>query len=199
MSDDVAGFDPYSAVLADLQRRRDEIDGAIQAIQIVRGASATFTPGPVAVVTDSAPMSLNESGQFLGMSISEAAKKFLSAKRRTMNSADLATALQSGGLALTSNDPANTIGSVLTRRFNTVGDIVRVSRGQWGLREWYPHTSFQRKNDKRRDAAREEGGNGEPVPELISTPLDGGANEPMDASLRATGRGIPPYHGRIEE
>ena len=34
---------------------------------------------------------------------------------------------------------------MLTRRFNEVGDIVRVGRGTWGLQEWYPNVSFKRK------------------------------------------------------
>jgi hypothetical protein len=32
---------------------------------------------------------------------------------------------------------------VLNRRFLQVGDIVRVGRGTWGLKEWYPNRSFK--------------------------------------------------------
>ncbi len=35
--------------------------------------------------------------------------------------------------------------SCLTRRFAEVGDIVRVDRGTWGLKEWYPGRSFKTK------------------------------------------------------
>lgn len=45
---------------------------------------------------------------------------------------------------LNSEQPANTIGSVLTRRFQQVGDVVKVGRGVWGLKEWYPNRSFNR-------------------------------------------------------
>jgi hypothetical protein len=37
------------------------------------------------------------------------------------------------------------VGSVLSRRFDQVGDIVKVGRGVWGLAEWYPNRSFKRK------------------------------------------------------
>jgi len=49
---------------------------------------------------------------------------------------------------MNSKEPANTIGSVLTRRMNEVGDVVRVGRGTWGLREWYPNRSFKSKGEK---------------------------------------------------
>jgi hypothetical protein len=51
--------------------------------------------------------------------------------------------LQAGGLVLTSAEPANVVGSVLTRRFNQAGDVVKVGRGIWGLKEWYPGRNFK--------------------------------------------------------
>jgi hypothetical protein len=36
----------------------------------------------------------------------------------------------------------NIIGSTLTRRFQQIGDIVKVGRGVSGLKEWYPNHSF---------------------------------------------------------
>jgi hypothetical protein len=45
---------------------------------------------------------------------------------------------------LNSADPVNTIGAVLTRRSNEVGDIVKVGRGTWGLKEWYPNRTFKK-------------------------------------------------------
>lgn len=41
---------------------------------------------------------------------------------------DIAAAFKAGGLVLNSREPANTVGSVLTRRFSEVGDVVRVDR-----------------------------------------------------------------------
>jgi len=42
-----------------------------------------------------------------------------------------------------SADPVNTVGAVMTRRFQQVGDVVKVGRGVWGLKEWYPNRSFK--------------------------------------------------------
>jgi hypothetical protein len=72
-------------------------------------------------------------------------KKLLAIRRQPLRNPDIATAFKTGGLVLQSAEPANPIGSVLTRRFNEVGDIVRVGRGTWGLQEWYPNVSFKRK------------------------------------------------------
>jgi hypothetical protein len=78
------------------------------------------------------------------MSIADAAKKLLAAKRQPLRNPDIAAAFKRGGLVLNSKDPVNTIGSVLTRRCNEIGDIVKVDRGTWGLKEWYPGRSFKR-------------------------------------------------------
>jgi hypothetical protein len=154
MSDDTA-TDPYAAVLADLRAKRNKIDEAIALIESLRGDRVL---GP-AVAVDSigqvaTPGSPNdEAGQFLGMTVVDATKKLLGLRRKTMGTAEIASALQRGGLVLQSADPANTVGSIITRRFYQAGDIVRVSRGTWGLREWYPHTSFKRKEEVAREAA----------------------------------------------
>lgn len=139
--------DPYDVVLADLFSKRDQIDAAISAIQALRGgvtSSGRVSPSPP---SDSSTAS-NDAGAYLGLSIVEAAKKLLATRRRALSNQDVAVALKAGGLVLTSADPQNTIGSVLTRRFNQVGDIVRVDRGTWGLAEWYPNRNFKPKGGK---------------------------------------------------
>jgi hypothetical protein len=142
MSTESDGFDPYAVVLADLRAKRDQIDQAIQAIESVRGnagAGVNSQPSEAA----SAP---NDAGAFLGMSIADAAKKLLLIRKQAMGNADIAAALKQGGLVLSANtDPQNMIGSTLTRRFEKVGDIVRIGRGIWGLKEWYPNRSFKAK------------------------------------------------------
>jgi DNA-directed RNA polymerase delta subunit len=77
------------------------------------------------------------------MSIVDATKKLLSIRKRAMGNPEIARELKAGGLAMSSVDPVNTIGSVLTRRFNQVGDVVKISRGTWGLKEWYPNRTFK--------------------------------------------------------
>lgn len=135
-------LDPYEAVLADLRAKRDQIDQTIGLLEAMRTGSA-----PARSMDFSADVGANgiveTAGMFLGMSIADAAKKLLNQRKRTMGNAEIASELKSGGLVMTGADPLNVVGSVLTRRFNNVGDIVRVGRGVWGLKEWYPGRTFK--------------------------------------------------------
>lgn len=141
-----AAGDPYEIVLADLLAKRDQIDNAINAIQALRGGPASAPAGAALAGSRQDPVNGEplEAGIFLGMTIPEAAKKLLTMKRRAMSNQDVVRELKAGGLVLMSADPQNTVGSVLTRRFKDVGDIVRVERGTWGLASWYPGRNFHK-------------------------------------------------------
>jgi hypothetical protein len=116
---------------------------AIQAIESVRGNAGAVRVNSQPSEATQAP---NGAGAFLGMSIADAAKKLLLVRKQAMGNADIAAALKQGGLVMSANtDPQNMVGSILTRRFEKVGDIVRVGRGIWGLKEWYPNRSFKAK------------------------------------------------------
>lgn len=132
--------DPYDSVLADLRAKREAIDNAITTLESLRDGRLGVGAAPAAAHTDPPA---EDAGMFLGMSIPDAAKKLLLLRKRSMSNAEILKELQAGGLVLTSAEPMNVIGSVLTRRFNNVGDIVRVSRGVWGLKEWYPGRNFK--------------------------------------------------------
>lgn len=142
MTADNQGIDPYEAVLADLHAQRAKIDQAIAVLTSLRGG------GPLPPVGAAQPENgiVETAGMFLGMSITDATKKLLAMRKTTLGNVEIARALQAGGLAMTSKDPVNTIGSVLTRRFNEVGDVVKVGRGIWGLKEWYPGRNFKPAN-----------------------------------------------------
>lgn len=135
--------DPYDAVLADLRAKRDQIDQTIALLEAMR-TGTPVTQQPLDFSADVPPNGVVETaGMFLGMSIVDAAKKLLAMRKRTMGNAEILSELQAGGLVLTGADPLNVVGSVLTRRFNNVGDVVRVGRGIWGLKEWYPGRNFK--------------------------------------------------------
>ena len=143
MAADSISSDPYDTVLADLKAKRDQIDALIAGIEALRGG-ALMQAMVSASVTTSPETSADGPGAFLGMTIQEAAKKLLASRRQPLRNPEIATAFKAGGLILQSTDPANTIGSVLTRRFNEVGDVVKVGRGTWGLKEWYPGRNFKK-------------------------------------------------------
>lgn len=138
--------DPYEAVLADLRAKRAEFDRAIELLQALRGGGVTVgvdvSARPISEAT-ARPAEAEGPGAFLGMSIAGAAKKLLTRERRSMGNVEIADALKRGGLVLNSVDPVNTIGSVMTRRYKEVGDVVKVGRGTWGLKEWYPNRTFR--------------------------------------------------------
>jgi hypothetical protein len=143
MTVEAQGIDPYETVLADLRKKREQIDHAIQAIENLRGGAGVGS-APAAPQM-SQPVAAEGPGAFLGMTIPDAAKALLATRRRPLNNPEISAAFKAGGLHMNSVDPVNTIGSVLTRRFNQVGDIVKVGRGTWGLAEWYPGRSFKKK------------------------------------------------------
>jgi hypothetical protein len=143
MSAESQPVDAYAVVLADLRAKRDQIDQAIQAIEALSGGAAGAAMArPAAGATQT--VAVDDPGAFLGMTIAEAAIKLLTSRRKTLTNAELVTAFKAGGLAMNSADAANTINSVLNRRFQNVGDIVRVSRGTWGLKTWYPNRNFNK-------------------------------------------------------
>ena len=161
----------YAVVIADLKRQRGEIDAMIAQLE----AMADGSPAPPKAA--SAPKAQDAVGHhsqprkenpYLGMSIVDATKGLLASKRKTMNSADIVAELEAGGLVLTGAKKSNTVGSVLNRRQNKVGDVVSVTRGMWGLKEWYPGRSFGKKSPEGSDSSRG------------SDPVEGTPTEPSE-------------------
>jgi hypothetical protein len=146
----------YDAVIADLRAYREQIDQAIQVLESLRKGAAPLgmlgvpPPGGVPSLLGSGPAQNGEipHGTFHRMSIEAAVKKLLEMRKRTMNAQEIVAALREGGLQLQSETPANTVTSVLTRSFNGGSNIVRVSRGLWGLQEWYPNQRFARRGSE---------------------------------------------------
>ena len=141
---------PYAAALADLRAKRDKINNTIAVLEEMSGLKLVPAQSGTVEFAPSTPSGGIEetAGMYLGMSIVDASKKLLAMRKRTLGNVEIARELQAGGLAMNSKDPVNTVGSVLTRRFGEVGDVVKVGRGIWGLKEWYPGRSFK-PSDKR--------------------------------------------------
>lgn len=134
----------YDAVLADLRAQKERIDTTIALLESLR-ASGVASPVSGIAAAQAKPKDAGKEigpGAFLGMNIPDATKKLLQINRRQMQTTEIVGELERGGLMLTSIDKVNTVGSTLLRRFYTIGDIVRVSRGIWGLQEWYPGRKF---------------------------------------------------------
>jgi hypothetical protein len=70
-------------------------------------------------------------------SVGDAARALLASEKRPMSNTEIAEHLKASGMKISSVDPNNTIGSVMARRSNAVGDVVRVEKGVWGLGAWH--------------------------------------------------------------
>lgn len=158
--------DPYEAVIADLRAQQAKIEQTISLLESLRGKAngATFVASTAPQDDTRASGSSLGPGEFLGMSIVDAAKKLLAIQRKPMRTPEIVVELERGGLVLQSADKVNTVGSILLRRFYQTEDIVRLRRGVWGLAEWYPGKRFPKGNKAEDTAKGEDSGNEEQQP-----------------------------------
>jgi len=137
----------YNAVLADLKKKRDELDKAIAGIEVIIGLapnSGVQAAQPQPSLAANAPI---PEDAFFGMSIVEAANKYLQIKKKPQTTKQIAEALEAGGLTNQSGNFGNTVGSVLNRNVASANPIfANISRGTWGLSSWYGNRRPKTKN-----------------------------------------------------
>ncbi len=124
----------YEAVLADLEARRADLEAAIIGIRRILGQ--TDEPGVSMKASNEPgkPIEL-EIDAFIGMSVSDAAKKFLRMMgRKPQGTQTICDALVRGGFKSKAKNFYSNVHTALSRD----PDFVRVGRGKWGLAEWYP-------------------------------------------------------------
>lgn len=139
----------YSAVIADLEAKRDELNRTIESLRQLAGLSGPITKLPEQEnEVPPQPDLIDGDNPFLGMKVHDAAKIILANKRKPMSPSDLVEAMEAGGLLLTGNK-TNSVGSIMNRRQKQVGDIVSPQRGMWALKEWYPGRSFGKKQNEK--------------------------------------------------
>jgi len=165
----------YDAVLADLEAKKAHLESAIAAIRAVAGM-AGLGNGP-------APGSPSGGGgggivngkpapdAFLGKSIPEATKMYLTSQRRKLSTQELMEAMEAGGLP---GSKYQTVYAILSRRESKVGDIVNI-KGDWALAEWYPN--YVKKSRKGAASATEDSTQGsdtgdEDLAETMTDPAD---------------------------
>lgn len=121
----------YRAVLEDLRTRRDALDSAIAAFELLSGQ-------PVVVIGGAKHKHETEvqADTFVGLNIAEAAAKYLRMMGKGAKSTEqVAAALVLGGLSVTQAS----VSSILRKNNrNGEGEVIKVGRGLWGLQEWYP-------------------------------------------------------------
>jgi HB1, ASXL, restriction endonuclease HTH domain len=140
---------PYDAVIADLRTKRDQIDALIQMLEVFRN----WAPPPVGGLPEptllgglltaaTTPSKGIAPGSFHGKSIEDATEAILHIRKRSLAISEIVADLQAGGVHFRGDTPVNTVTSVLHRASKKGGNVVRINRGTWGLREWHPNRKF---------------------------------------------------------
>jgi len=118
------------AVLVYLKSKRAALDQAIAALEGKAGDSA-------AVLNGGGVNEEVQSDSFVGMNIATAGVKYLKmAGRPARTTEEVYNALTKGGLTPFTRA---SLATIMYRIHNQGGEIFRVSKGLWGLSEWYPN------------------------------------------------------------
>lgn len=147
---DTYAADAYVIVIADLKRRRDELDRMIRQLEAVMGeappatamaarrresASGKGRDGGRAARREPFGKAPEVKGEFTGMKVAEACRILLARQGAAMSPSDITAGLEHGGLRVAGT---NTVTSVLNRQRREVGDVVSPRRGLWALTTDWP-------------------------------------------------------------
>lgn len=136
--------DAKRLILADWEKKRDDLDVLISAVRRELGMSAgdSASPDPIiAPQTSTAPVRVEEvvtPGDFFGMTQINAAKEFLTRlNKRTATLNEIGFALYRGKCTSSAFEEKNlkNLSSLLSRS----DEFVSVAKSRWGLSEWYPN------------------------------------------------------------
>ena len=129
----------YEALIADIEAKIAHLQATLAGVKAVAAMNGLgINPSPSNPTNGGGSPIINgkpAQDAFLGKSIPEAAKMYLTSQRRKLSTQELMDALEAGGLP---GSKYNTVYAILARRENKVGDIVNI-KGDWALAEWYPN------------------------------------------------------------
>lgn len=120
---------PFDSAVAEVQAKIEEMKTTLATLLRLQ---ADYGGAPTAMARGGETEISHDS--FFGMTIGDASKKYLSMVKVTKSTADIAEALERGGLKHSSKSFATTVRSILGAR----EDFTRVPNGDWGLSDWYP-------------------------------------------------------------
>ena len=127
----------YAVVLADLRAQRDMLDKAIKGIEAIMQSRVPVSQRDKAASPKQDSRVEEGKPSLAGLTAIGAIKVVLERAEEAMSPTALLAALEAGGLKLEATNKLNSLSSMLSRRERNVGDVVRLGRGKWGLREWY--------------------------------------------------------------
>lgn len=130
---------PYEAVIADLEAKRDQINATIEMLKALRSTATVTLPAATANQRRETEPEIRRDS-FFGMTIPDAARKYLTIVKATKSNPMLCQALLDGGFKTSSANFSEVVRSTLQRN----RDFVKVN-GEWGLSEWYGNRGAGRK------------------------------------------------------
>lgn len=129
----------YGAVLADLERKREELDRAIAALRPFAsqgGAPDGGAPGGGGGSGRGEGGKELRSDTFFNMKAPEAVRTYLAHAKRPQTVREMVDALKAGGFISRAKDLYNNLYTAILR-MEEGGVVVKV-HDKWGLAEWYP-------------------------------------------------------------
>ncbi len=130
----------YQAVLADLKKRREDLDKAIAAVEPIAAAQALGTSGSTQTYSESNI----PNDAFFNMTVVEAVIKYLRIVKRKKSIREIVKALEDGGFTHQSKNFYNVVSSIVSRE---KAHFVNIS-GEIGLPEWYGRGALKQKQNK---------------------------------------------------
>lgn len=147
----------YTAVLADLEAKRGQIDAAIAVIRSLIGSTVTAegvslpisgqsgddaavaSPAPPQPRPRSAATATLETDTFFRLNTSDSIRKFLGIVKRPQSAKAIADALRAGGQVHATDEK-----TAYTNAYNALkrnDDFAQTRNKEWGLAEWYGNRS----------------------------------------------------------
>jgi hypothetical protein len=132
---DVTQIDIYEAVILDLESKISSLQATVANLRNISSIVSQISQAPTTSPAQRATQNVADFGHdaFFGMTVGEAAKKYLKVVKKTVSIPVLVDALLAGGLKSASTNMRENVRSILGRH----PDFVRIN-GEFGLAEWYP-------------------------------------------------------------
>jgi len=181
----------YGPVIADLESKKRFLEQTIAALKAVSAGALTVNVGSdLNALADSASGAIYNgdipAGAFLGKSIPDAAKLYLSIVKRKQTSKEIAEALLKYGIETRSKNFNIQVHTLLDRARHRLG-IVKLDGSYWGLAEWYPASlrsavvpAAAKKSKKHRGSKRHRG----------AKPENAAAGIPASGTAKTSGGGV---------
>ena len=147
----------YQQLLAELEQERENIERMI--VWVKGRMEQTDSVGTITAPAKSTPMRfprLLAPDAFFRMSVPDAIKGYLNVVKRPKTAKDITEGLQQGGLTTKAKNLYATVYPTLLR-MEEGGEVVRVTKTEWGLTEWYPGSRKSNQSPEEKEKAENEG------------------------------------------